>query len=112
MRLARGVARGPQWRLMTVRAGVNAALAAGATAAGASLALLATGRVTGLGIAVAVTGVVYLAVGLVGAAILRSQPRNAAGWVFLVSGTAAPINCLASTVALILFQDGELGAAA
>jgi signal transduction histidine kinase len=60
-------------------------------AAAASAALVVSGRLSSLHAVLATPAIPYVAVALVGAAILRSQPRNAVGWLFLVSGVSLPV---------------------
>jgi signal transduction histidine kinase len=60
----------------------------------AGLALIGTGRLSGLSILLAVVAAIYLAVVFVGVAILRADPRSPTGWVFLISGTATMISSL------------------
>jgi signal transduction histidine kinase len=74
------------------------------------IALIGTGRLSWLSILLSATGVVYLAVAMVGAAILRVQPGSRTGWIFLVSGTAVPVSAGLSALADALAQTGRAAA--
>jgi signal transduction histidine kinase len=75
------------------------------------LVLIGTGRLSGLSILLSATGVVYLAVALVGAAILRVRPRSRTGWLFLISGAAVPVSSGLSALSDALARTGRVGAA-
>ncbi|WP_433216222.1 sensor histidine kinase [Microtetraspora malaysiensis] len=75
------------------------------------VALIGTGHLSWLSILISVTAVVYLAVAFVGAAILRTQPRSRTGWIFLISGTAAPIASGLSAAADVGAHIGRIDAA-
>ncbi len=79
--------------------------------AAAGAALIGTGRLSWLSILISVTAVVYLAVAFVAAAILRTRPRSRTGWIFLVSGTAAPVAAALTAAADIGAHTGRIDAA-
>ncbi|MBD3136788.1 DUF4229 domain-containing protein [Microbispora bryophytorum] len=74
-----------------LRFAVSAAVTLAVLFAAMGVSLIGTGHLSWLSSLISVTAVVYLAVAFVGAAILRTQPRSRTGWIFLISGTAAPI---------------------
>jgi two-component system NarL family sensor kinase len=74
------------------------------------ISLNGTNRLSWLSILLSATGVVYLAVPLVGAAILRAQPGSRTGWIFLVSGAAVPVSAGLSALADALAQTGRAAA--
>ena len=76
---------------LPVRRISSAAITVAGLSALLAVALIGTGRVGWVSALISLTAVVYLAVALVGAAILRTRPGSRTGWIFLVSGTAAPI---------------------
>jgi len=84
---------GAQSTVMASKPGivVSATVTLAVLFAALGMALIATGHLSRLSILISATAVVYLAVAFVGAAILRTQPRSRTGWIFLISGTAAPI---------------------
>jgi signal transduction histidine kinase len=57
------------------------------------------------------TAAAYIAIAFVGAAIVRAQPRNTVGWLFLISGAATPIGVVISCVAVTVAASGHLRAA-
>lgn len=79
--------------------------------AAVGVALIGTGHLSWLSILISVTAVVYLAVAFVGAAILRTQPHSRTGWIFLISGTAAPIASALNAAADVGAQVGRIDAA-
>jgi two-component system NarL family sensor kinase len=50
-------------------------------------------------VAMPVLALVYLSVPLVGSAMVRADPRNASGWVLVISGIALPVACTAYVLA-------------
>jgi two-component system NarL family sensor kinase len=98
-------------RLRIVPATVAAAVLFAALGLALSgIALTGTGRLSWLSILLSASGVVYLAVALVGAAILRVQPGSRTGWIFLVSGAAVPVSAGLSALADALAQTGRAAA--
>ncbi|MFD0580392.1 sensor histidine kinase [Dactylosporangium darangshiense] len=79
----------------TVRPAIRTAVGVAAAAAVVGVALIGTGDLGWLSVMLVLTGVVYLAVAFVGAAILRANPGSRTGLIFLVSGVGAPVaGCL------------------
>jgi two-component system NarL family sensor kinase len=53
-----------------------------------------------------VSGLLFVATALVGAALVRGDRRNRAGWVFLIAGTAVPLSNLFIGLATATYQHG------
>ncbi|HEY1488771.1 MAG TPA: histidine kinase [Micromonosporaceae bacterium] len=76
-------------------------VATAVVAAVAGLACVGTGRLPWLFVTLSITSVIYLAVVFVGAAIVRAQPGNPVGWIFLVSGVCLPLATLIENAAYL-----------
>ncbi|MFG1864596.1 sensor histidine kinase [Microbispora bryophytorum] len=107
-------ASGAQSTLMPskLRFVVSAAVTLAVLFAAMGVSLIGTGHLSWLSSLISVTAVVYLAVAFVGAAILRTQPRSRTGWIFLISGTAAPIGTGLNAAADAGARIGRIDAAA
>ena len=89
-------------RELTARAAVTVATAAAAASLLSGLAYR-LGWQVGL---VNVSGLLFVATALVGAALVRGNGRNRAGWVFLVAGTAVPLSNLFAALATAAYSYG------
>lgn len=89
-----------------------AAVATAVAAAAVEVLLAARGPVDARGWLVCVTGVVYLPVVLVGAALVRTHRRNPVSWLFLVSGIAVPLSGTFGAAAAVVAVRGGADPAA
>jgi two-component system NarL family sensor kinase len=90
-----------------VRFGVPAALAVGTLSAAAAVVLVVRLPAGWFDIVLAATAVVFLPTGLVGAAIVRANQRNGAGWIMLLAGAALPLTVVCQVVADAAFASGD-----
>ena len=90
---------------------VSALIATAIIAALICAGFIASGRLDWLEVVLTATSIIYLAVAFVGAAIVRAQPANRTGWLFLLSGTASPVGAAVQSAAHVAYRDGHPQAA-
>lgn len=72
---------------------------------------LLNGSLTGIDAVLAAPAIPYVALAFVGAAIVRAQPRNVVGWLFLISGAALPVSSALIATAQAQVSDHRTAAA-